>query len=395
MLPSVVQPGLEAPDRPRALIDDVELPPPVSIGEGSGFAALVASMLRCRRCSILLTDSEGFLTLEDAVGLPASARRMRIPMGRGIAGRVAAAGTPLVVGDETEALPDHTPSGAYRTASFLSVPFVLADGRIGVMNATERESGEAFGQADLDLLGRLASFFASSSYGQSARHEAALTAELRRTRELQIRIQEDERQRLARDLHDDAGHRILAAVLRLDVASQHCLESVSIRHELDEVRQLLTECADGLHEVAFGLRPQILTDLGLAAAIRSLTARLQGATGVCIRVLDGRLTQRPAEEVELAAFRIAQEALSNAVKYAQATLVKVSIRQTDDRFVLSVADNGVGFEPAVIDSSSRPRLGLRGMRERAELVGGSLDVRSRPGFGTSVRAQFPVSEVTS
>ena len=118
--------------------------------------------------------------------------------------------------------------------------------------------------------------------------------------------------------------------------------------------ELLTECADGLHEVAFGLRPQILTDLGLAPAVRSLATRLQGATGICIRVLDGGLSQRPGEQVELAAFRIAQEALSNAVKYAQPTLVKVSIRQIDDMFVMSVADNGIGFEPELIDSSSRP-----------------------------------------
>jgi signal transduction histidine kinase len=395
MFPSVSQSGLEAPDRPRTLIDDTTLPSPVPADGGSGFAALVASMLRCRRCSVLLTDSEGYLTIEDAVGLPAPAARTRIPMGRGIAGRVAAAGTPLVVGGDPATFPNYLPSGAYRTASFLSVPFVLADGRIGVINATERESGEPFGPADLDLVSRLVTFFASSSYGRTVRQAAALRAELRRTRELQIRTQEDERQRLARDLHDDAGHRILTAVLRLDLASQHCLESVSIRHELDEVRQLLTECADGLHEVAFGLRPQILSDLGLAAAVRSLASRFQGVAGVCIRVLDGGLAPRPAVEVELAAFRIVQEALSNAVKYAQATLIKVSIRPIDGWFVLSVADNGIGFEPTSIDSSSRPRLGLLGMRERAELVGGSLDVRSRPGFGTSIRAQFPVSEVTS
>jgi two-component system, NarL family, sensor kinase len=395
MLPSILPPDLEAPDKPRAFFDDAELPTSVQSEDGSGFAALVASMLRCRRCSVLLTDTDGHLVVEDAIGLPASARGIRIPMGRGIAGRVAAGGVPLVVRSGSEAPPDCAPAGAYGTDSYLSVPFVLADGRIGVINATERESDEPFGVADLDLLNRLATFFASSSFGRSTRQARAQNTELRRMRELQIRIQEDERQRLARDLHDDAGHRILAAVLRLDVASQHCLESLPIQHELDEVRQLLTECADGLHEVAFGLRPQILTDLGLAPAIRSLATRLQGATGICIRVLDGGLSQRPGEQVELAAFRIAQEALSNAVKYAKPTLVKVSIRQIDDMFVLLVADDGIGFEPALIDSSSRPRLGLRGMRERAELVGGSLDVRSRPGFGTSVRAQFPVSEVTS
>ena len=387
--------SVEAPERPLASVINTDPLSSAGSDNSSGFAALVASMLRCRRCSVLLTDSEGNLVVEDAVGLPASARGIRIPRGRGIAGRVAAGGEPLVVSTGSESPPDCAPAGAYGTDSYLSVPFVLADGRIGVINATERESGEPFGPADLDLMNRLATFFASSSFGQFSRQARALNAELRRMRELQIRIQEDERQRLARDLHDDAGHRILAAVLRLDVASQHCFESHSIRHELDEVRQLLTECADGLHEVAFGLRPQILTDLGLAPAVRSLATRLQGATGICIRVLDGGLSQRPGEQVELAAFRIAQEALSNAVKYAQPTLVKVSIRQIDDMFVMLVADDGIGFEPELIDSSSRPRLGLRGMRERAELVGGSLDVRSRPGFGTSVRAQFPVSEVTS
>src|SRR4029078_121724 len=118
MLPSILPPDLEAPDKPRAFFDDAELPTSVQSEDGSGFAALVASMLRCRRCSVLLTDTDGHRVVEDAIGLPASARGIRIPMGRGIAGRVAAGGVPLVVRSGSEAPPDCAPAGAYGTDSY-------------------------------------------------------------------------------------------------------------------------------------------------------------------------------------------------------------------------------------------------------------------------------------
>src|SRR6476661_8321416 len=114
--------SVEAPERPLASVINTDPLSSAGSDNSSGFAALVASMLRCRRCSVLLTDSEGNLVVEDAVGLPASARGIRIPMGRGIAGRVAAAGEPPVVSTGSHAPPEYRVAGADGTDPWLSAP---------------------------------------------------------------------------------------------------------------------------------------------------------------------------------------------------------------------------------------------------------------------------------
>jgi two-component system sensor histidine kinase NreB len=227
--------------------------------------------------------------------------------------------------------------------------------------------------------------------GPNPRRTSSRSRQQQRLRFREIEVQEEERRRLARDLHDEAGHRLTAAILKLDAVMQRHGQDVELRESLEAARVLIRECADGLHEVAFNLRPCILADLGLYPAVRSLARRAQEAASLPVSVqLDG-VPRRVPEEVELTAFRIVQEALTNALKYAQASIVTITIAFTGEALVIEISDDGVGFDLAYT-GAARPRLGLTGMRERAALVGGSVRLRTEPGRGTTVWARLPLEE---
>ena len=350
----------------------------------AGFCDLVAGVLGGTRCSLLVARADGALEVEDAVGLPIGIDLpVESPLGDRVARHVARAGQPLIINDPAELGDLPQPAGRYATHAFVSFPFQLADGATAVVNVTERESNEPFGARDLDMLRHLSDFYARTGIAPDRDERGS-------SRRREIAIREDERRRLARELHDDAGHRITTAILRMDMASQYATQSDALRSELRAVRSLLTECVDGLHQTMFALRPRILADLGLIPAIRSLANRVREATGIPVELYALGDTDAMDEEMALAVFRVAQEALTNALKHARPTHVAVQLTVHEDRLVLDVIDDGIGFDISVIGVSTVMRQGLRGMKERADLVGGHLDVLSRPGRGTTVRAVFPV-----
>jgi signal transduction histidine kinase len=387
------------------LVSEAEIPPKLSlvtlpsgpprVNDDIGLCSLIADVLNCRRCSLLVADPNGGLTVVDAVGVPSSVSPgTTLPAGDGIAARAARTGKARVVSDSTGEGDSPQSLGTYISRSFLSYPFELRHGFVGVINATERATDEPFGDHDLAIVRRFSAFYRQFFTSNHSGPGQMGDPDLRRIRLSEIQAQEDERRRIARELHDDAGHRIMSAMLRLDIALDKCADPGAIRHELGEVRQLLQDCADGIHEVSFSLRPQILGDLGLGPAVRSLCKRVQASACVPITVYVGDIAPRLPEVVELAAYRIIQEALTNTIKYAKASLVTVTILQTGAHLNVIVSDDGLGFDPERPVESARPRLGLRGMRERAEMVGGSFDLQTTTGLGTSVRATLPVSEVT-
>jgi two-component system sensor histidine kinase NreB len=219
----------------------------------------------------------------------------------------------------------------------------------------------------------------------------ATTRKFRSRRSREIEVLEDERRRLARDLHDEAGHRLTAATLQLDVIVERHRMDTELRESLEVTRRLIVECAAGLHEVAFNLHPSILADLGLVPAVRSLVRRAEQAADFPMAVEVVGLPQRIPERIELAAFRIVQEALTNVLKYARPSAATVRITFSEGTVVLEIADDGVGFD-VVQEHIDRPRLGLAGIRERTELVGGELRLRTQPGRGTTVWVRLPWSE---
>jgi two-component system sensor histidine kinase UhpB len=210
--------------------------------------------------------------------------------------------------------------------------------------------------------------------------------ERRRSGQLAMRAQEEERRRLARDLHDEVNQALTAILLRLEALAQETPAERAA--EVAELKRLVNRAMEGLLTLARQLRPSALDDHGLVPAVQAQLKRFSARTGVEVRMrTEGEPNDLP-EVMQIAIFRVAQEALTNVARHAGATAVEVDLREEDGRAELRVRDDGSGFDPGGIPraGSEGPGagLGLGGMAERARLVGGELDVRSAPGGGTSV-----------
>ena len=210
--------------------------------------------------------------------------------------------------------------------------------------------------------------------------------ERRRSGTLAMRAQEEERRRLARDLHDEVNQALTAILLRLEALSH---DSPPDRvDEVAELKRLVNQAMEELLNLARQLRPTALDDHGLMPAIETQLKRFAARTGVEVRVsTEGEADTLP-DDVQTAVYRILQEALANIGRHAGATAVEVEMEVENERLELRIRDDGEGFDPASggRDSSDGPGagLGLSGMAERARLAGGELDVRSAPGGGTTV-----------
>jgi len=205
-----------------------------------------------------------------------------------------------------------------------------------------------------------------------------LEAERRRAGSAALRAQEEERARVARDLHDEVNQSLTGLLLRLEAAREQA--PPELEHELAETKALANQAMRELLSLARQLRPTALDDLGLAAAIAGQVEQLQRAGLVAKLTADGDFSDLD-DDVQLVVYRVAQEALANAARHSGAGRVTVGLRRSDAGVVLEVADDGDGF---AFDQSERG-LGIGGMRERALLVDGELTIESRPEEGTTVR----------
>ena len=209
--------------------------------------------------------------------------------------------------------------------------------------------------------------------------------ERRRSGQLVMRAQEEERRRLARDLHDEVNQALTAILLRLEALAQ---DAPGGRNgEVTELKRLVNQAMEELLNLARQLRPSALDDHGLEPAIDTQLKRFASRTGVEARLMTEGDPTTLGEDVQIAVYRVVQEALANVGRHAAATCVEVDLEVEVGRTELRVRDDGVGFDPG--EAASRGAdggggLGLKGMAERARLVGGELDVRSAPGSGTSV-----------
>jgi len=219
-----------------------------------------------------------------------------------------------------------------------------------------------------------------------------LTEEEHRAREQQayashlLTVQEDERRTLARDLHDDPVQTLTYLVRMLELLSDDPRLPPDLAPLVLRDGELATEVVDALRTVIHGLRPPVLDDLGAVAALRQLVAEVRARHGIVIRLQVSGDQVRLSDLSELTLYRVAQEALSNVVRHAQAKHTRVDLN-FGEQVVLTVTDNGRGIpEFSTTGTGSGGGLGLIGMRERVNLIGGSLEVRSRTPHGTLVRA---------
>jgi signal transduction histidine kinase len=268
------------------------------------------------------------------------------------------------------------PRGHPDMRSFLGVPIVAPEGVIGAFYLTEKVGAADFSDKDEELIGLLAAH-AAIAIANAHLYE--------RSRELSI---EAERNRLALELHDAVSQKLFGLVLSAEAAGTLLeRDPPAARAQVAKLQALAQEALDELRSLVFELRPADLERDGLAGALRKhveVLRRVQQRE-IALDVADGRPGDvRRDQEV----LRIAQEALQNALRHADAERVAVRLRRGGDRLLLEVDDDGVGFEPAAAGLRSR-RLGLTSMEERAQRLGGSLTIRSTPGEGTTVRLEVP------
>jgi two-component system sensor histidine kinase UhpB len=212
---------------------------------------------------------------------------------------------------------------------------------------------------------------------------ARVEAERRRSGRLVLNAQEEERRRLARDLHDEVNQALTAILLRLEALSQTAPPALG--DELSEVKRLVNQAMGELLQLARQLRPTALDDHGLLPALATHVRRFASQTGIEADLRTRGEAADLAPDQEIAVYRVAQEALANVARHSDATRVEVDLATAEDGLELRVRDDGSGFD----SRSHRTGLGLDGMAERARLVGGELTIDSRPGSGTELVLRVP------
>lgn len=237
-------------------------------------------------------------------------------------------------------------------------------------------------------IGRIIDTF-NAMLAEQERQRAELAALSSRT----LSAQEEERRRIARELHDETAQELTALLVHIRLATDGSREPLT-RERLTELRAATSRALAGVRRIARELRPTILDDLGMAEAVRAYANEALARSGTRAHVSTSGSAARLDPTRELVLYRVIQEALNNVAKHAEAPRVDVVISQAAGSVVASVTDTGRGFQPRRTVTPTGQGLGLLGMRERLALVGGHLEIESSPGAGTVVRATVPLGPGT-
>lgn len=280
--------------------------------------------------------------------------------------------------------------GLRPTLSMIATPLILREKNLGVVLLEHYKQHRPFRETDLPQVEALASWISLILDDMQSYLEVKHTK--RSYRELLSKLNaatEEERRRIAREIHDEVDQLLLS--VKFNFENMEILlpdDFIEARNILEVSKASINRALDELDKLILNLRPPALDDLGLPQALDWYIHNFSKGTHLPVTLEMNNLTQRrPAPVIETQLFRITQEALSNVIKHAQATSAKVKLNFSKSQLVLEVEDNGVGFDHAAVlhMSSDKRSLGLLGMKERAELCGGSLQIDSAPERGTCIR----------
>ncbi len=222
-----------------------------------------------------------------------------------------------------------------------------------------------------------------------AEEEIKKTSNMRRALSSRIlSAHETERVQIARELHDVLGQVLTGIKMQLDWVRLHSDDS-AVSERTQVITSQVDEAINAVRELAYGLRPPVLDDLGIGSALESLLRETENKSGIKCRLLLHAQTEDFSPALSTAIYRITQEALTNILRHSKATEATVRIKSEDSALILTISDNGVGFHPE--SAETQVSLGIAGMKERAVLLGGELTVQSVPDAGTTVLARFPIS----
>ncbi|MCL4832876.1 MAG: ATP-binding protein [Caldilineaceae bacterium] len=232
------------------------------------------------------------------------------------------------------------------------------------------------------------------TFNQMVRQQEADARRLHSLSQRILQAQEDERQRVARELHDEAAQALTSLLVRLRLL-ERARTPEEAQARVGELRELTAAALDEVRRVALDLRPKILDDLGLVAALGWRVDEFNAANAAQAALRVEGIEHRLPHTLELVFYRVAQEALNNAARHANATTVQMLLAMEGGTLSLQVTDNGAGFDSATQPNGGSSRhggLGLLGIRERMEMIGGQLRIDSAPGRGTRLLVSAPVGE---
>ena len=222
------------------------------------------------------------------------------------------------------------------------------------------------------------------------RQTEAAKRELRRLSHQQVRAQEEERKAISRDLHDEAGQTLTALRMELRSIQDNCpTPDPEFTEHMEKAKRLTEQTLRTLRDIAMGLRPTMLDDLGLGPAVQWQGREFSRHTGVPVNIQLKAIDERIPDRQKTCAYRLVQEALTNCARHAKATSIDVTIERSGAELALSVKDNGIGFDPA---DGRGGGLGLLGIRERVEELRGQVRIEAQPSAGTAVYARIPLEE---
>jgi signal transduction histidine kinase len=380
-----------------------------------------ARLLKAEASSLAVKAPQTNLVRYIAVhNLPPEFTRLVLPLPEGVSGHVITTGEPFFVNDYRN-WQGHSP--AFDSSPYdavIGVPLRWHGEVFGALAVSDRGERRPFNQDDIQLLSlfadlasialKNAEFYAQVvALGQNlerqvetrtqelcvAREELARNAaQLQKLLNITVHVQEEERSRIARDLHDGSNQLITGALYEIQAAREslawHRIETAV--EKLDTAKILLGKIEAVNRRIIFDLRPPILDALGLVPAIRWYAETYQAQYEIrCFVQVSGQ-PARFSAGIETAVYRVVQESLNNVAEHARATCAQVHLAFMPHQLTVIVEDDGVGFDPEVVRVGSPGRMGLIGMQERAKSIGSMIQVTSMPGTGTRVRLELPLSD---
>ena len=335
---------------------------------------------------MLAVDAEGGSPLSGADRLPLDSYQLLDAHRRGEIG----------VLEDLQALEHVTPTMqtlmARGVRSYTGIPLVVGKQLAGALVLSRAQTG-ALAAEELTIARQVADSLAVAL--QNARLIEQLSSSRRQLQGLShrlVEVQENERRSIARELHDEAGQALTSLLLGLGSLERDHECTPGLRERLDDLRTMTNGVMEALHRLAVNLRPASLDRLGLVPALDQYVQSFSEQHGLAVRFAAvGAEGRRLPPDVETAFYRVTQEALTNVLRHAGAGQVSVLLQYHDAQAVIIIEDDGRGFD--VEAAFGRGRLGLLGIRERAEMLGGLLTVESSPGRGTTIYVAVPLAEV--
>ena len=334
----------------------------------------------------LLDDERNVITYPHVENLPPDLADVTVSKEEGISGEVISSGRPTVI-DNYKIYPQRVPAFAEAgLTSVATVPIVSGDRTFGALSVLSIDQAKGYSERELAILtaiGRQAGIAIENAY---------LYENMRFYARKITQAQENERKRIARELHDDTIQSLIAISRRLEAisTSEPDLPDTAAQR-IHELQQTTGDVINRVRRFSQDLRPSTLDYLGLLPTLEELVAAINRHDGLLAELwIDGE-QRRLSSDVELSLFRIVQEALNNVIKHADAARVVTVVEMSESNITVTVQDDGIGFQPSTLAEhpATATRLGLLGMQERARLLGGTLVIDSGSDHGTKVIVNVP------